>query len=125
LFLVGFSSTTDTEIKKILDALAIALHDIAPESLIRKSWYTQKKPHDYLEAPMVVSYDPTEIPIVVIDAYMTKDKESHELWDHLAKLAALLVENTVAHVVFVSSNVGIIKHLSRGKCILIFYMTSF
>ncbi|CAG8521540.1 7567_t:CDS:10 [Funneliformis caledonium] len=111
---VGFSSTTDTEIKKILDALAISLHDIAPESLTKKSWYNQKKPHDYLEAPIVDSYDPAEIPIIVIDAYMTKDKESHELWDHLAKLAALLVENRVAHVVFVSSNIGIIKHLSRA-----------
>ncbi|GBC02865.1 hypothetical protein RclHR1_04870008 [Rhizophagus clarus] len=111
---VGFSSTTDTEIKKILDALTIALHDIAPESLMKKSWHAHKKSHEYLESPMVESYDPAEIPIVVIDAYMTKDKESHELWDHLAKLAALLVENRVAHVVFVSSNIGIIKHLSRA-----------
>ncbi|CAB4389502.1 unnamed protein product [Rhizophagus irregularis] len=111
---VGFSSTTDTEIKKILDALTIALHDIAPESLTKKSWYAHKKSRDYLESPMVESYDSAEIPIVVIDAYMTKDKESHELWDHLAKLAALLVENRVAHVVFVSSNIGIIKHLSRA-----------
>ncbi|CAI2171431.1 19627_t:CDS:10 [Funneliformis geosporum] len=111
---VGFSSTTDTEIKKILDALAISLHDIAPESLTKRSWYNQKKSHDYLEAPIVDSYDPAEIPIIVIDAYMTKDKESHELWDHLAKLAALLVENKVAHVVFVSSNIGIVKHLSRA-----------
>lgn len=92
------------------------MHDIAPESLTKKSWYAHKKSRDYLESPMVDSYDSAEIPIVVIDAYMTKDKESHELWDHLAKLAALLVENRVAHVVFVSSNIGIIKHLSRGNC---------
>jgi hypothetical protein len=117
ILIVGFTSTTDSEIKKILDALAIALHDIAPESLTKKSWYAQKRSHDYIEAPMVESYDPAEIPILVIDAYMTSDKESHELWDHLAKLAAFLVENRVAHVVFVSSNIGIIKHLSRGNYI--------
>ncbi|CAG8646474.1 6063_t:CDS:10, partial [Cetraspora pellucida] len=108
---IGFSSSADTEIKKILDTLAIALHDIAPVSLIRKH---QKKSNNFIEPQFVESYDPADIPIVVIDSYMTKDTtERQEIWNHLAKLAALLVDNGVAHVVFVSSNVGIIKSLSK------------
>ncbi|KAG9291024.1 hypothetical protein G9A89_012896 [Geosiphon pyriformis] len=103
----GFSSTTDTEIKKILDALAISLHDIAPEAI-------KKTSRDLLKtAPVNQSYDPNEIPVVVIDSYITKDKENHELWEHLAKFAALLVENRVAHVIFATSNSGVIKPLSR------------
>ncbi|CAG8467028.1 9747_t:CDS:10 [Ambispora leptoticha] len=108
----GFTSTTDTEIKKILDELAIALHDIAPESIARKP--RPKIRAKGLRVPTIVEeYDPNEIPVVVIDSYMTKDKEKHELWDHLAKLAVLLVENRVAHVVFVTSNIGVIKPLSK------------
>ncbi|CAJ0766131.1 6926_t:CDS:10 [Entrophospora sp. SA101] len=110
----GFSSTTDSEIKKILDALAIALHDVAPEKLRKSTRYNQKKKHDFITTSIVESYDPADIPIVVIDDYMIKDKENHELWDHLAKLAAILVENRVAHVVFVGSNVGIVKHLNKA-----------
>ncbi|CAG8825765.1 23821_t:CDS:2, partial [Racocetra persica] len=108
---LGFSSSADSEIKKILDTLAIALHDIAPDSLIRKH---QKKPNKYIEPQFVESYDPADIPIVVIDSFMIKDAtEREEIWNHLAKLAALLVDNGVAHVVFVSSNVGIVKSLSK------------
>ncbi|CAG8506974.1 6946_t:CDS:10 [Ambispora gerdemannii] len=108
----GFTSTTDTEIKKILDELAIALHDIAPESIAKKPRPKEKNKGLHV-SPIVEEFDPDEIPVVVIDSYMTKDKEKHDLWDHLAKLAVLLVENRVAHVIFVTSNIGAIKPLSK------------
>lgn len=57
-----------------------------------------------------------EFPIVVIDAYMIKYKENHDLWELLIKFASELVTNKLAHVVFVSSNIGIINHLgNQGK----------
>ncbi|CAG8445265.1 12975_t:CDS:10 [Acaulospora morrowiae] len=104
---VGFTSTTETEIKKILDALAIALYDIAPKSLTKRISYGQDK--------IIHSYDPADIPVIVIDSFMSKDtQEKHELWGHLAKVAAMLVESRVAHVIFISSNTGIVKHLSKA-----------
>ncbi|CAG8495515.1 4013_t:CDS:2 [Acaulospora colombiana] len=104
---VGLNSTTDAEIKKILDTMAIALYDIAPKSLTKRSSIGKNE--------IVKSYDPADIPIVVIDSFMSKDtQENHELWGDLAKVAAMLVENRIAHVIFVSSNPGIIKHLGRA-----------
>ncbi|CAG8677701.1 11945_t:CDS:2, partial [Dentiscutata heterogama] len=109
---LGFSSSTDSEIKKILDTFAIALHDISPDSLTKKR---QRKSNKFVEPQFVESYDPADIPIVVIDSFMTKDTtERQEIWSHLAKVAALLVDNGVAHVIFVSSNVGIVKSLSKA-----------
>jgi hypothetical protein len=61
--------------------------------------------------------DPDEIPVVVIDGYMTREKGPHgkELWTHLAEWAAVLVENHVAHVVFLTNNVAATKPLSKGN----------
>ena len=60
-----------------------------------------------------------EYPIVVIDAYMIKHIENHEnyeLWDSLIKFATTLVKKKLAHVMFVSSNVGISDRLRlQGK----------
>ncbi|RIB02871.1 RNA12 protein [Gigaspora rosea] len=109
---LGFTSSSDSEIKKILDALAIALHDLAPPNSVTRKH--QKKSNKSAEPQFIESYDPADIPIVVIDSFMTKDTtERDEIWNHLAKLASLLVDNGVAHVVFVSSNVGIVKSLSK------------
>lgn len=54
-----------------------------------------------------------EFPIVVIDAYMIKYKENHDLWELLIKFSTELVKNKLSHVVFVSSNIGIINHLEN------------
>ncbi|KAG0042886.1 mitochondrial escape protein 2 [Gryganskiella cystojenkinii] len=60
--------------------------------------------------------DPDDIPVVVIDGYMCREKGPHakELWTVLADWAAVLVENHVAHVVFISNNVSASKPLSKA-----------
>ncbi|KAF9582484.1 mitochondrial escape protein 2 [Lunasporangiospora selenospora] len=60
--------------------------------------------------------DPDDIPIIVIDGYMTRDKGplAKELWTHLADWAAVLVENHVAHVVFITNNVAASKPLAKA-----------
>ncbi|KAF9175986.1 mitochondrial escape protein 2 [Mortierella sp. AD011] len=60
--------------------------------------------------------DPDDIPVIVIDGYMSREKgpQAKELWTFLAKWAAVLVENHVAHVIFVSNNVSASKPLSRA-----------
>jgi len=63
--------------------------------------------------------DPDDIPVVVIDGYMSREKGPHakELWTFLADWAAVLVENHVAHVIFISNNVTASKPLSKGEMI--------
>ncbi|KAG0096400.1 mitochondrial escape protein 2 [Podila epicladia] len=60
--------------------------------------------------------DPEDIPVVVIDGYMSRDKGPHskELWTFIAEWAAVLVENHVAHVIFISNNVSASKPLSKA-----------
>jgi hypothetical protein len=60
--------------------------------------------------------DHTQLPIVIIDNYLYRESSVNTaLWDELAEWAALLVENGIAHVVFVSANVGITKSLGKGE----------
>ncbi|KAG0209724.1 mitochondrial escape protein 2 [Mortierella sp. GBA30] len=60
--------------------------------------------------------DPEEIPVIVIDGFMSREKGPHakELWTHLADWAAVLVENHVAHVIFLSNNVAASKPLAKA-----------
>lgn len=60
--------------------------------------------------------DPDDIPVVIIDGYMSREKGPHakEFWTYLADWAAVLVENHVAHVIFISNNVTASKPLSKG-----------
>ncbi|KAG0308195.1 mitochondrial escape protein 2 [Dissophora globulifera] len=60
--------------------------------------------------------DPDEIPVIIIDGYMSREKGPHtkELWTYLADWAAVLVENHVAHVVFLSNSVAASKPLAKA-----------
>ncbi|KAG0371719.1 mitochondrial escape protein 2, partial [Mortierella sp. AD032] len=60
--------------------------------------------------------DPNDIPVVIIDGYMSREKGPHakEFWTFLADWAAVLVENHVAHVIFISNNVSASKPLSKA-----------
>ncbi|KAF9116865.1 mitochondrial escape protein 2 [Mortierella sp. AM989] len=60
--------------------------------------------------------DPDDIPVIVIDGYMSREKgpQAKELWTFLADWAAVLVENHVAHVIFISNNVSASKPLSKA-----------
>ncbi|CAG8501743.1 11542_t:CDS:10, partial [Diversispora eburnea] len=103
---VGFSSTTDSEIEKILNALEIALYNIAPDVFKVKVKLSPKS--DLYAEHIYHSYDPEDIPVLVIDSFISKNaQENMELWDHLAQTAARLVEKKIAHVVFESSVTGI------------------
>lgn len=60
--------------------------------------------------------DPEDIPVIVLDGFMTREKGPHarELWTFLAQWAALLAENHIAHVIFISNNVAAPKPLSKA-----------
>ncbi|KAI8606130.1 RNA12 protein-domain-containing protein [Dissophora ornata] len=131
----GLSSNFEGQLKKILDALTIAIQqtsptknmsNVSPEAIMKKIETTlegkarktelartTKKERGHEESKWC---DPDNIPVVVIDGYMSKEKAPHskELWTIIADWAAVLVENHVAHVVFVSNNVAASKPLSKA-----------
>ncbi|EJT98381.1 hypothetical protein DACRYDRAFT_96567, partial [Dacryopinax primogenitus] len=58
--------------------------------------------------------DITALPVVVMKNWALKGAKKDQLWDVLSGWAAALVENKVAHVVFVSDNSSAPKNLARA-----------
>jgi hypothetical protein len=124
----GLSTTPDSQIKQILETAAIALrkvsadleaereadsnHDALP--WYKKLFYKMEKLEKELPQDDGVK-DHSDLPIVIIDNYLYRESSVNSvLWNELAEWAAVLVENGIAHVVFVSANVGITKNLGKG-----------
>lgn len=126
----GLASSPHAQIKKILETTAVALREIMPEDeddedgykknsiwkAIQRWWEHEDKKNARESGIEFKAIDPREeIPVVVIDNFMCRDTPKQEqLWNELADFAGLLVENEVAHVVFVTSNVGVNKILTKA-----------
>ncbi|KAI9470931.1 MAG: RNA12 protein-domain-containing protein [Benjaminiella poitrasii] len=140
----GLSSTPDSQIKSILETVAIALRDVVPsekEARIRAEEEAQREnflhklksilttgsknkakvinPHANNEKSSDEAdedkLDQKSIPIVVIDNYMFRETAKNaKLWEEIAEWAALLIENEIAHVVFISSNASVMKTLGKA-----------
>ena len=124
----GIASSPEAQIQNILEAAAIALRKVSPDELLKEDnkpkkkgiaegverWFYKKfETADDTRDPQEIRKD---IPIVVLDNFMYRETSMTEhLWTELANFAGLLVENEVAHVVIVSSNVAVTKILSKGK----------
>ncbi|RCI03787.1 mitochondrial escape protein 2 [Rhizopus stolonifer] len=116
----NFSTSTDSQIKNILETVAIALRDIVPEEKKgdeHEEKWIEKLQHLIFEQKTLTQetvkkekdtenhLDQKNIPVVVIDNFMCRETSKNAfLWEELAEWAALLIENGIAHVVFVSSN---------------------
>lgn len=131
----GLSTTPDSQIKNILETVAIALRDIVPKEkeAKRKSeeenlnlwgrfvYFLQGKSvkveidDEKSNSEKKEEGDEKNIPIIVLENYMYRETAKNaKLWEELAEWASLLIENEIAHVIFVSSNAGVMKTL--GKC---------
>ncbi|KAK4512205.1 uncharacterized protein ATC70_013448 [Mucor velutinosus] len=136
----GFSANPDSQTKAILETVAIALRDVVPnEKEARKRAEEEAERENFLERLKSLitgrkakrnattdneksseeadedKLDEKSIPIVVIDNYMYRETTKNaKLWEELAEWAALLIENEIAHVVFVSSNAGVMKTLGKA-----------
>ncbi|CEI89500.1 hypothetical protein RMCBS344292_03855 [Rhizopus microsporus] len=140
----NLTSSPDSQMKNILETVAIALRDTIPSekearllaedekdttNLLQKlkdfivghkitvPKQTEKPPEENEgEKPGEEdNLDQHSIPIVVIDNFMYREtSKSAILWEELAEWAALLIENGIAHVVFVSSNASVMKTLGKA-----------
>ncbi|KAI8145832.1 RNA12 protein-domain-containing protein [Fennellomyces sp. T-0311] len=124
----GIASSPEAQIQKILETAAIALREVSPDELFKEDSKAKKRGileglerwvHKKLNTEREEERDPQEIrkdiPVVVLDNFMYRETSMTEhLWSELANFAGLLVENEVAHVVIVSSNVGVNKVLNKA-----------
>ena len=127
----GIASSPETQIQKILESAAIALRDVSPQSEDFKE-DTRKKGDNgivnvvkrWIGKELGVKNDEdrdphdvrADIPVIVFDNFMHRESaQTEQLWTEMANFAGLLIENEVAHVVFVSSNVAVHKVLNKGN----------
>lgn len=129
----GFSSSPDSQIKDILETVAIALRDVEPIEKERKRAEEEAEHENFWDRVQnlfighkghlvektdekdEVKLDEKSIPIVVIDNYMCRETSKNAvLWEELAEWAALLIENGIAHVVIVTSNASVMKTLGKA-----------
>ncbi|KAF9435047.1 mitochondrial escape protein 2 [Entomortierella beljakovae] len=102
--------------------LAAVGESVQPENLgttnLDTTWRMKSKAKKEREDEEVSQRcDPDDIPVIVIDGYMSsreKGPQAKELWTFIAEWAAVLVENHIAHVVFISNNVAASKPLSKA-----------
>jgi len=126
----GLSPSTDTQFKKILETVAIVLQQISVtdgpsyskeslpalqrlQQLVGSSQQATDANDDIVSRSIEHS---DEIPIVIIDGFLSREKGSHqqEMWENIVEWATLLVENRVAHVIFVTQHVGAVKILGKA-----------
>ncbi|EEA23126.1 mitochondrial escape protein 2 [Talaromyces marneffei ATCC 18224] len=103
---VGFSETLDSQLSKIWTNTATALRQIALES--KKKDGSIMSDDDYLEA------HPEKRPVVVIDNFLHKGRESNIVDEKLAEWGAALITGNIAHVIFLTPDASYSKTLGKA-----------
>lgn len=129
----NFASSPDSKMKDILETVAVALRDMIPSEKEARLQTKKKQQTKWKKVKNLVlnkksntareneeededELDQKCIPVVVIDNYMYRETSKNAiLWEQLAEWAALLIENSIAHVIFISSNASVMKALAKGK----------
>lgn len=103
----GFSETLESQVTKILHTTAAALKEVSLANRHKNDKDSDLSDDAYLEA------HPEKRPVVVIDNFLHKSEESGLVYDKMAQWAAVLVQNNVAHVVFLTTDSSYAKPLSK------------
>ncbi|KAL2759707.1 hypothetical protein ACRALDRAFT_1060288 [Sodiomyces alcalophilus JCM 7366] len=104
----GFSETLESQVVKILHTSAAALKDVSLAGRQKQDKDADISDDAYLEA------HPDKRPVVVVNNFLHKSEESAIVYEKIAQWAALLVQNNVAHVIFLTSDTSYSKTLSRA-----------
>ncbi|KAG1501423.1 hypothetical protein G6F47_003208 [Rhizopus delemar] len=128
----NFASSPDSKMKDILETVAVALRDMIPSEKEARLQTKKKQQTKWKKVKNLVlnkksntareneeededELDQKCIPVVVIDNYMYRETSKNAiLWEQLAEWAALLIENSIAHVIFISSNASVMKALAKA-----------
>ena len=106
----GFTETLDTQVKKILNTTAGALKKVA---LSKKP--KPEKGHPQIRDEEFLEQNPQHRPVVVIDNFLHKADNAQMMYENIAKWAAALTESNIAHVIFLTNDVGYSKVLATDR----------
>ncbi|KAG6142682.1 hypothetical protein E4U28_002651 [Claviceps purpurea] len=104
----GFSETLDSQVNKILHTTTKALKEIGLATRSKRDKDAQLSEDAYLDA------HPESRPVIVIDNFLHRNEETSIVYDKIADWAASLVQNNIAHVIFLTSDGSFSKPLSRA-----------
>ncbi|KAI9158394.1 Mitochondrial escape protein 2 [Paramyrothecium foliicola] len=104
----GFSETLESQLNKILQITASSLKDVALSDRSSKDNDAKLSEDAFLEA------HPERRPVVVIDNFLHKSEEKSIVYDKIADWAASIVQNNVAHVIFLTRDSSFAKPLTKA-----------
>ncbi|KAL6824252.1 RNA12 domain-containing protein [Trichoderma sp. SZMC 28015] len=104
----GFSETLESQLNKILHTTATALKHVALSERHKTDKDANISEDAYLEA------HPEQRPIIVVDNFLHKNEDSSIVYDMIAEWAATVVQNNIAHVVFLTSDSAYSKSLTKA-----------
>ncbi|KAK2038631.1 hypothetical protein LZ31DRAFT_507647 [Colletotrichum somersetense] len=104
----GFSETLESQVVKILHTTAEALKEVSLAGRDKDEKDADLSDDAYLEAR------PDKRAVVVIDNFLHKNEGSSIVYDKVAEWAAAMVQNNVAHVIFLTDDTAYSKSLSKA-----------
>jgi hypothetical protein len=104
----GFSETLESQLNKIMQTTTGALKDVAVSSRSKKDSDYKLSEDAWLEA------HPERRPVVVVDNFLHKGEENSIIYDKIAEWAATVVQNNVAHVIFLTTDSAYSKPLDKA-----------
>ncbi|KAM0203562.1 hypothetical protein ACHAPA_000480 [Fusarium lateritium] len=104
----GFSETLESQLNKITQTTTGALKDVAIGARNKRDSDYKLSEDAWLEA------HPERRPVVVIDNFLHKGEENSIVYDKIAEWAAAVVQNNVAHVIFLTTDTAYSKPLDKA-----------
>lgn len=127
----GLSESKETQLKNMFllasqSLRSVALSDYAAykKELSRKNRHAKKEEEDSEEPLLAATNElvkedeylqqhPEEKPIVVIDKYMLKSDSNHDfVYKMIADWTSQLIQSNLAHVIYITSDMGSLQHLT-------------
>ncbi|CCE80229.1 Piso0_003331 [Millerozyma farinosa CBS 7064] len=124
----GLSESMETQLKNILSLTSQALRGIAlneyrtyRSSALQRKKLPSRSDVDVTAEPEVLKEDeylqqhPEGKPVLVINNYAMKSDKGHDvIYPLIADWAAQLIQNNIAHVIFITDDVGSLSQLSKA-----------
>lgn len=104
----GFSETLESQFNKIFYTTSSALKEVALSGRSKRDKDANLTDDAYLES------HPERRPVVVIDNFLHRAEDQGLAYDKLAEWAATVVQNNIAHVIFLTSDTTYTKPLSKA-----------
>ncbi|KAH7155298.1 RNA12 protein-domain-containing protein [Dactylonectria estremocensis] len=105
---VGFTETLESQLTKILQTTTSALMEVAVSGRSKRDSDANLADDAYLEA------HPERRPVIVIDNFLHKGEENGIVYEKIAEWSASVVQNNIAHVIFLTTDSAYSKPLTKA-----------